>query len=540
MEAVFLRVLKMSLTGGLVILAVLVLRLLLRRAPRKYSYLLWAAAAFRLLIPASLPSPLSLFRLLRRPAASFDLGLTAFSVEAVPSAPILPPEPVGAAVSSQPASVTPLAAVPVAFPWVRVLAWVWLGVLAALLIFGLVSGLRLRRRLRMAVRLEGNVYRAGNLTSPFLLGGRIYVPWGMEGEDLQLALAHERCHLRRGDPWLRLLGWLTLCVHWFNPLCWLGYLLSGRDMELSCDEAVLVRLGDVRREYCESLLRIAEKGRPLSPAPLGFGELGVRQRIENVIRWKRSRAWVSVAALLLSLLFIAACATDPGSLSPQPEALTLNPDGTVNALRWGITPEEAAAADTRLSFYEYDNNHTKVFAKLTGVSFLGYPAEVTLVFPKLSVEGGWLHYVEYGFPVLEDIQITVPGEIDLTEELTAILGQREKHALDRHSGDGVDYVNGMPRPRYDPRELPEAEWYWHSEELLTDLLSAEQLRLENPNLKDRTDDEILVLSCGFFGWEVHVETQETEEGSVTRLNCAGHGYSQQRFASELSRGSAEG
>ena len=535
MEVIFLRIVKMSLAGSVVILAVLLLRLALRSAPRKYSYLLWAAAAFRLLVPVSLPSPLSLFRLLGRDGGGSSTLLS------LPLGPELSAsgatwEEAGT-VSSLPTQAIPIPspAAEAAFPWLRLLAWVWLAVLAALLLWGLLSVLRLGRHLGTAVRLEGNVYRAEGLVSPFLLGRRIYVPWGLEGKDLDYALAHEGCHLRRGDPWLRLLGWLVLCLHWFNPLCWLGYLLMGRDMELSCDEAVLARLGDVRREYCESLLRIAERGRPLLPAPLGFGELGVRQRIVNLLRWKRRKGWVSVAALLLCLLFFAACATDPAGQAGQSEALTLNADGTVNAFRWGMTPEEAAAADSRLSFYEYDNNHTKVFAKLTGVSFLGYPAEVTLVFPKLSVEGGWLHYVEYGFPVLEDIQITVPGEIDLTEELTAILGQREKHALDRHSGDGVDYVNGMPRPRYDPRELPEAEWYWHSEELLTDLLSAEQLRLENPNLKDRTDDEILVLSCGFFGWEAYVETQETEEGSVTRIDCAGNGYSLQRFASELSR-----
>ncbi len=538
MEAIFLRVVKMSLAGSVVILAVLLLRLALRSAPRKYSYLLWAAAAFRLLVPVSLPSPLSLFSLLGKRGGGSGTPLSA------PLGPEL--SGMGAVregagtVSSLPAQAVPLpapTAAEAAFPWLRLLAWVWLAVLAALLLRSLLSVLRLRRRLGTAVRLEGNVYRAEGLVSPFLLGRRVYVPRGVEGKDLDYALAHESCHLRRGDPWLRLLGWLVLCLHWFNPLCWLGYLLMGRDMELSCDEAVLARLGDVRREYCESLLRIAERDRPLLPAPLGFGELGVRQRIENLLRWKRRKGWVSVAAPLLCLVFFTACATDPPSQAGQPETLTLNADGTVNAFRWGMTPEEALSADGRLRFYEYDNNHTKVFAELTGVSFLGHPAEVTLVFPKFSAEGGWLAQVEYGFAVLESIQITLPGEPDLTEELTAVLGQREKHALDRHTGDGVDYVNGMPRPRYVPGELPEAEWYWHSEELLTDLLTVEQLRLENPDLKDRTDDEVLVLFCAFFGWEVHVETQETEEGSVTRIDCAGYGYSQQRFASELSRGS---
>ena len=150
---------------------------------------------------------------------------------------------------------------------------------------------------------------------------------------------------------MRLLGWLLLCLHWFNPLCWLAFLLAGRDMELSCDEAVLSRRGKAG-EYSESLLRIAEKGRPLSPLPLAFGELGVRQRVKNAQRWKPARGWASAMLARLCLLFFAACATDPKVLTPAKTELSLNADGTVGPFRWAMTPEEAAEAWPGLTLYE--------------------------------------------------------------------------------------------------------------------------------------------------------------------------------------------
>ena len=294
METLFLSILKMSLAGGAVILLILPLRLLLHRAPKRFSYLLWAVAAFRLCVPASLPSPLSLFRLLSgtpaAPSAPGPLDLP-FPVEGVPAAA---EAAVSAGVQAAAAHASPEAAAAVvasAFPWLRLLALVWLTGGAVLLLYGLIGGLRLRHRLQTAIRLEGNVYRSEGLKSPILLGllrPRIYLPWGLEGTDRDFALAHEKAHLWRGDPWWRLLGWLLLCLHWFNPLCWLAFLLAGRDMELSCDEAVLARCG-AAGEYGESLLHIAAKGRPLSPAPLAFGELGVRHRVKNALRWKPAK-----------------------------------------------------------------------------------------------------------------------------------------------------------------------------------------------------------------------------------------------------------
>ena len=545
MEALFLRILKMSLAGGTVILLILPLRLLLRRAPKRFSYLLWAAAAFRLCVPASLPSPFSLFRLLSgtpaAPSAPGPLDLP-FPVEAAPAAAEAAVSAGVQAAAAQPSPAVSAAVGASAFPWLRLLALVWLAGVAALLLYGLIVDLRLRRRLRTAIRQEDGSWRASGVTTPFLLGllrPRIYLPWGLEGTDRDLALEHEKAHLRRGDPWWRLLGWLLLCLHWFNPLCWLAFLLAGRDMELSCDEAVLSRRGKAG-EYSESLLRIAEKGRPLSPLPLAFGELGVRQRVKNALRWKPAKGWTSAALVLLCLLFFAACATDPKSLTPAKTELTLNADGTVGPFRWAMTPEEAQEAYPTLEFYE-TNKKSCVMADLKGVSILGHTADVLLSFPKHAMKNNRQHWDENGYPVLESIQIVLQGEIDLTEELTAILGERETRKVDDHLGPEHEYVDGKPRPCYYEQELPEEDWYWHSESVLSDLATVEQLKLLTPLWRNEPDQKIMELWCSLFNWEVHIYDEDyyyrdpTEEEPVTVIACEAYGYARERFIEYLEK-----
>ena len=543
MEALFLRILKMSLAGSAVILLILPLRLLLRRAPKRFSYLLWAAAAFRLCVPASLPSPFSLFRLLSgtpaAPVAPGPLDLP-FPVEAAPAAA---EAAVSAGVQAAAAQSSPAVSAAVgasAFPWLRLLALVWLAGVAVLLLYSLIGDLRLRRRLRTAIRQEDGSWRASGITTPFLLGllrPRIYLPWGLEGTDRDLALEHEKAHLRRFDPWWRLLGWLLLCLHWFNPLCWLAFLLAGRDMELSCDEAVLARRGKAG-EYSESLLRIAEKGRPLSPLPLAFGELGVRQRVKNALQWKPARGWASAMLALLCLLFFAACATDPKVLTPAKTELTLNADGTVGPFRWAMTPEEAAEAWPGLSIYE-NEKHSSAYAELPDVSFCGHPAKVTLCFPKHAMKNNRQHWDENGYPVLESIQIVLQGEIDLTEELTAILGERETRKVDDHLGPEHEYVDGKPRPCYYEQELPEKDWYWHSESVLSDLATVEQLKLLTPLWRNEPDQKIMELWCSLFNWEVHIYDEDyyyrdpTEEEPVTVIACEAYGYARERFIEYL-------
>ena len=556
MERLFIRVLQMSLGGSAVILGVLLLRLLLRRAPGKFRYFLWSAAAFRLCVPVSLPSPVSLFRLLR----SGPLG----GGDYTPAGLILPLENAvqagGTSAAAAPAAEAAGTAVVSAVSWLQVLPWVWLAGLAALLLYSLVSSLLLRRRLATAVRLEGRIFQASGIDSPFLLGlfrPRIYIPWGTDGADLEYALTHEHIHIRRGDPWWRLLAWLILCLHWYNPLCWLGYFFMGRDMEQSCDEAVLEHLGDVRRAYSESLLRIAGKSRLSSPAPLAFGESGVGGRVRNVLRWKKARGWVTVTAMLLCVLFTVAWITDPAAAELLAPELTLNADGTVGALWWGMSPEEAMAADSRVvpsSLYNndfYADNY--VFLEMNRVQVLEHTADVILSFPRRTLSVG-LRRDKTGTPVLEEISILIPGDVDVKEALTQIFGEQERRMV----GESWQFVDGRAVIDYRPYEIPEDKWYWHSAEMATDLIPLEQLRPTLP--ADWPDEQVLGTWCSTFAFRVNVNKkyvfndgsylyeeyyaqegsgEAPEEGLYTEISIYGMGAAMQQFLNDQFQLAAE-
>ena len=534
MERIFLCVLRMSLAAGVVILGVLFLRLMLRPAPKKYSYFLWVAAAYRLCAPAGLVAPFSLFRLLRRPVTAVAVRAP-FELRSGLEAVI--PDPAGVA---HPAAQTTRAAVTAAaasFPWLRLLAWVWLAGVAVMALYSLLSGLLLRRNLRTAIRREEGVWRASGISAPFLLGfprPRIYLPWGLEGADLENVLAHERAHIRRGDPWWRFLGWTLLCLHWFNPLCWLAYFLMGRDMELSCDEAVLAHWEEKREDYARSLLHIAARVGPHSPAPLAFGEIGVKQRVANVMRWRRLRGWTRVLAVVLCGLFFLAAATDAQALALPPRTLTLNADGTVGALRWGMTVEEARAACPELTFVESDGGVRPwaVYASLSEVRFQGYPAEVTFCFMQYEVDEG-IYSASEGLPLLFSYEIVIPGYAqDLTEKLEAILGPRETHQRDLSGQQPVTYVEGAPRPPYEERVLPEEEWYWHSGESAADLVRAEDLRRTVPAWRGMTDRELLEVWCYTYGWDARIRLRHSWDGVDTAFVAAGEGYAYQRLLTE--------
>ncbi len=534
MERIFLCILRMSLAAGVVILGVLLLRLMLRPAPKKYSYFLWVAAAYRLCAPAGLVAPFSLFRLLRRPVTAAAVRAP-FELRSGLEAVI--PDPAGVA---HPAAQTTPAAVSAAaasFPWLRLLAWVWLAGVAVMALYSLLSGLYLRRGLRTAIRQEEGVWRASDISAPFLLGfprPRIYLPWGLEGADLENVLAHERAHIRRGDPWWRFLGWTLLCLHWFNPLCWLAYFLMGRDMELSCDEAVLARREEKREDYARSLLHIAARSGPHSPAPLAFGEIGVKQRVENILCRRRLRGWTGALAGALCCLFFLAAATDAQALVLPPRTLTLNADGTFGALRWGMTPEEALAACPELTFAESGEGlwPGAVYASLPEVRFQGYPAEVTLCFMRYAVDEGIYNDSE-GLPLLQSYEIVIPGYAqDLTEKLEAILGPRETHQRDLSGQTPVVYVGGAPKPPYEERELPEEEWYWHSDESVADLVGAEDLRRTVPAWQGRTDRELLEAWCYTYGWDARIWVFGGSQGTDTTFVSRGEGYAYQRLLTE--------
>ena len=348
MHRLFPIVCNMSLTASVVILAVLAVRLLLRRAPKVFSYALWAVVLFRLLCPVSVTSAVSLLGALGAPAQ--ERTAVTSVVEYVPAdivrnmAPAvtpLPQEPFpaepGENIDSTAPSVTQPDAAPVS-PLsgpVAVLTLTWLTGMALLLLYSVVSLLRLRRRLVGAVRLEDNIYLADYIPSPFVMGlfrPKIYLPSTLTETERGYILRHEQYHLRRRDHVVKLLSFLALCVHWFNPLVWTAFILAGKDMEMRCDEAVVRELGeDIRADYSASLLSLATGRRIVAGMPLAFGEGDTGGRIRNLLNWKRPQPWIIAVCAVACVGLIALCAANPKGNDTPTEDL---PAGQTETGQW--------------------------------------------------------------------------------------------------------------------------------------------------------------------------------------------------------------
>lgn len=338
MHRLFPIVCNMSLTASVVILAVLAVRLLLRRAPKVFSYALWAVVLFRLLCPVSVTSAVSLLGALGAPAQ--ERSAVTSVVEYVPAdivrnmAPAvtpLPQEPFPAEPGENIISAAPSVTQPDAAPAsplsgpVAVLTLTWLMGIALLLLYSVISLLRLRRRLVGAVRLEDNIYLADYIPSPFVMGlfrPKIYLPSTLTETERGYILRHEQYHLRRRDHVVKLLSFLALCVHWFNPLVWAAFILAGKDMEMSCDEAVVRELGeDIRADYSASLLSLATGRRIVAGMPLAFGEGDTGGRIRNLLNWKRPQPWIIAVCAVVCVGLIALCAANPkGSGTPTEDS----------------------------------------------------------------------------------------------------------------------------------------------------------------------------------------------------------------------------
>ena len=320
---VFSRVLNMSLTASLVILAVLLARVALKKCPKVFSYILWAAVLFRLLCPVSLPSPVSLMGALDAPAEQSQ-GITT-TVRYVRHEQLLereaPPvyEPTAFAPKEHPLpsaeDYIPSHTEPTLPNWTDIVAALWLTGAASVMLYGIGTYLLFRKKLQTSVRLRGNVYLADHMDTAFVAGlffPKIYLPSHLSEAQLPYIIAHERHHIRRFDHVVKHLAFLALAIHWFNPLVWAAFLLAGRDMEMSCDEAVIKRLGpQIRADYSASLLSLATKGRIIAATPLAFGEGDTKGRVLNMAKWKKPRWWVSVICSVLCIAILTACAANP-------------------------------------------------------------------------------------------------------------------------------------------------------------------------------------------------------------------------------------
>ena len=311
MSGIFLKLLNLSISASWLVLVVLALRLVLKRAPKWVNVLLWGMVALRLMLPFSIESALSLIpsaETLSPEVVQFDPAPTITSgVEFIDNAvnPSL----------SESFAAAPLASVNPLYVWTDLAGWVWLIGLAAMLAYALVSYLRLRRRVSASIPLRENIYVCDEVPSPFILGivrPRIYLPSALDEAQRGSVLSHERAHLARHDHWWKPLGFALLAVYWFNPLLWLAYTLLCRDIELACDERVLrgMDAGQVK-DYSSALLACSVPRRMLAACPLAFGEVGVGARVKNALRYKKPAFWVVAVSVVVCAVVAVCFLTDP-------------------------------------------------------------------------------------------------------------------------------------------------------------------------------------------------------------------------------------
>ena len=311
MAAVFLKLLNLSISASWLVLAVLVLRLVSKRSPKWMNVLLWGIVALRLVLPFSIESALSLIPSAETvspavvqfaPAPTITSGVSVIDNAVNPSL-------------SEHFSAVPTASVNPLYAWTEIAGWVWLIGLGAMLLYALVSYLRLRRRVRVSLPVQDHIYLCDAISSPFILGvvkPHIYLPSGLDEVQRQNVLSHEQAHLARRDHWWKPLGFALLAVYWFNPVLWLAYTLLCRDIELACDERVIRTMDESAvKTYSTVLLACSMPRKAVITCPLAFGEIGVKERVQNALHYKKPAFWVVAVSVVVCTVVAVCFLTNP-------------------------------------------------------------------------------------------------------------------------------------------------------------------------------------------------------------------------------------
>lgn len=310
MEAVFLKLVNMSITASYLILADIAFRLVLKKAPKYIRCILWGLVALRLVCPFSFESVLSLIpneeplpqEFLYAATPQVNTGISAVNNMANPViAGILTPAEL---TSANPTQI-----------WSFILSWVWVIGMAVMALYAVISYLHLCKRVRVSIPVGKNIRLCDHISSPFILGiirPKIYLPSDISQETADHVLAHEMAHLARKDHWWKPLGYLLLTVYWFNPLIWVAYILLCRDIELACDERVVKTLDlEEKKAYSSALLQCSVSRKMIAACPLAFGEVGVKSRIKSVLNYKKPAFWVILVAVIASITVGVCFLTNP-------------------------------------------------------------------------------------------------------------------------------------------------------------------------------------------------------------------------------------
>ncbi|MEN3004875.1 M56 family metallopeptidase [Dehalobacterium formicoaceticum] len=317
----FLKVLNMSITASLVMIFVMAARLLLKKAPKIFSYSLWSVVLFRLICPFSFTSAFSFLKVFFHGSRSMDHIPNQIGMMAQPRMETGPDQVNAMINGSLPAAAVPYSGANPMEMIMFALSLIWVIGMMILVVYGVSSYFLLKRKVSTGMLLKDNVFESEKIAAPFVLGiirPRIYLPLGLSETEKSFILKHEQTHIRRFDYIIKPFAFLVLCIHWFNPIVWISFVLMSRDMEMSCDEQVIKELGtEIKKDYSASLLSLAVNRGMISGSPLSFGETGVKGRITNVLNYRRPALWVIVAAIILVAAMVI-------GLSGNPDAITDN------------------------------------------------------------------------------------------------------------------------------------------------------------------------------------------------------------------------
>lgn len=318
MNGLFYTILEMSISASILVLVVLLLRLILKKAPKWVNVLLWALVAVRLICPFAIESPFSLMpdmdHLVVREATSYaDTGL-GDSPDDIPEY-VIGGNQFGDEATAQPAPIDTVTQDNQGVNVELILNLIWLSGIAVMLTYMIVSCICVYRRIQKSTQFRDNIYTSNAVTSPFVFGivkPRIYLPESMDAVSMSYVIAHEESHVRRRDHWWKPLGFILLAVHWFNPIIWLAYILLCRDIEMACDERVIREMEERERvDYSEALLDCSVDRRMITACPLAFGENNVKERIRTVLNYKKPAFWIVILAVIACVVAAICFLTNP-------------------------------------------------------------------------------------------------------------------------------------------------------------------------------------------------------------------------------------
>ena len=337
---------NMSLTASVAIVLVILLRLLLKKAPKVISYALWGVVLFRLLCPVSIDSNFSVYNLFDAPAQ--ESGTITSVIEYIPSNIVhteypsvaLPVPGISDVINEAlPQGQEQLVADPLEAP-MSFATYAWMIGVLVMAIYSIVSYIRLRRKLSVVVPLRDNIFIADDIKSPFVVGlfrPKIYLPCNLGDKEQEYIILHEQHHIKRLDHVMKALAFLALAIHWFNPLVWVAFILASKDMEMSCDEAVIRKVdGDVRADYSASLLTLATGRRIIAGTPLAFGEGDTKGRINNLSKWKKPAVWVVLIAVVACAVLAVTVLTNPITMGDHFVLTNTDSPANTNKLSYDI------------------------------------------------------------------------------------------------------------------------------------------------------------------------------------------------------------